>query len=315
MPRRKEGGSAKSFFSKVGNFLKPVAKAVSKPLIGLAKPIVTAGLSTFAPELAPAIAVGVDALGNMADKAIQGMGIRLTAIQAHRLRHGGEITVTRSALMPNRPTHSLTLHPERLQKLMGMIKENHPKIAMKLHEGEGVWDWVKKSAKSVGKALAPIAIKAGKKAFTDKYGDEYSGVADVLGNAAQEGISGMGVKSHRKRHRKSGGGVPLVKVSKSGIVSTTQHSLSEYVPVMGGAINTHGGMNQNENYVEYPIQLGSPYAKINSPAMNPFMPTHSQLSGYNPIYKRGGSFSPPGGGGIMPAGGHGGGILPAGARF
>ena len=259
--------------------------------------------------MAPAIAVGVDALGNMADKAIQGMGIRLTAIQAHRLRHGGEITVTRSALMPNRPTHSLTLSPERLQKLMGLVKENHPKIAMKLHEGEGVKEFFKgaynKVIKPIGKAIAPIAIKAGKKAFTDKYGDEYSGVADVLGNAAQEGISGMGVKSHRKRHRKSGGGVPLVKVSKSGIVSTTQHSLSEYVPVMGGAINTHGGMNQNENYVEYPIQLGSPYAKINSPAMHPFMPTHSQLSGYNPI-KKGGSFIPSG---------QGGGILPAGARF
>jgi hypothetical protein len=318
--RRKEGGNAKDFFRKVGNFLKPVAKAVAPSLINMAKPIVTAGLSSFAPEFAPAIALGVDALGNAGNRAIQGMGIRLTKKQAHHLRSGGEITITRSALVPNRPTHTLILHPERMERLANMVRENHPRVAMSLKEGEGIKDFFKgaynKVLKPIGKALAPIAINAGKKAFTDKYGDEYSGVADVLGNVANQGIQGMGTKSMRKRHRKSGGSA-YVPVASNGLVRE-----ESFVPVMygggvlhithGGAINTHGGMNANENYVEYPIQLGSPYAKIQSQSMNPFFANHNPYFQYSPI-KSGGSFMPSGGRGINPPGG-GGGINPAGYR-
>lgn len=322
MPRRrKEGGNAKDFFKKVGNFLKPVAKAVSKPLINMAKPVVTAGLSTFAPEFAPAIALGVDALGNAADRAIQGMGIRLTKKQAHHLRSGGEITITRSALVPNRPTHTLTLHPERLQRLAQMIQANHPRVAMSLKEGEGIKEFFKgaynKVLKPIGKALAPIAINAGKKAFTDKYGDEYSGVADVLGNVANQGVQGMGMKHKRKRHRKSGGST-YVPFTSNGLIMENDG----YVPTMsgggvlhithGGAINTYGGMNANENYVEYPIQLGSPYAKIHSQSMNPLFINHNPYSQYSPI--KGGSFMPSGGRGINPPGAGGGGINPAGYR-
>jgi len=311
--RRKEGGNAKDFFRKVGNFLKPVAKAVAPSLINMAKPIVTAGLSSFAPEFAPAIALGVDALGNAGNRAIQGMGIRLTKKQAHHLRNGGEITITRSALVPNRPTHTLILHPERMERLANMIRENHPRVAMSLKEGEGIKDFFKgaynKVLKPIGKALAPIAINAGKKAFTDKYGDEYSGVADVLGNVANQGIQGMGTKSMRKRHRKSGGST-YVPVASNGLI--VEHS--GYVPMMyGGMINTHGGMNANENYVEYPIQLGSPYAKMGSQSMNPFFANHNPYSQYSPI--KGGSFMPSGGRGINPpGGGGGGGINPAGYR-
>jgi hypothetical protein len=310
MPRRRhmEGEGAKDFFKKVGNFLKPVAKAVSKPLIQMAKPVVTGALSAYAPEFAPAIAVGVDALGNAADRAIQGMGVRLTAKQAHHLRCGGEITITRSALVPNRPTHTLVLHPERLQRLADMVRANHPRVALSLHEGEGIKDFFKgaynKVLKPIGKALAPMAINAGKKAFTDKYGDEYSGIADALGNAANSGIQGMGIKHHRRRHRKAGGGVPLVKVSHSGIVSETA---GDYVPVIGGAINTHIGMNANSNWVEYPTQLGSPYAKMGSQSMNPFFVNHNQYSQYTPINRIGRGINPPGGGqggSIVPAGQH-----------
>jgi hypothetical protein len=312
MVRRKEGGNAKDFFKKVGNFLKPVAKAVSKPLINMAKPVVTAGLSTFAPEFAPAIALGVNALGNAADRAIQGMGIKLTSKQAHHLRNGGEITITRSALVPNRPTHTLILHPERMDRLANMVRENHPRVALALKEGEGIKEFFKgaynKVLKPIGKALAPMAINAGKKAFTDKYGDEYSGLADVVGNAANQGIQGMGTKSMRKRRRKAGGSA-YVPVASNGLVKD-----DGFVPVMyGGAINTYGGMNANENYVEYPIQLGSPYAKMGSQSMNPFFANHNPYSQYSPI-KQGGSFMPSGGRGINPPGVGGGGINPAGYR-
>lgn len=319
--RRKEGGNAKDFFRKVGNFLKPVAKAVAPSLINMAKPIVTAGLSSFAPEFAPAIALGVDALGNAGNRAIQGMGIRLTKKQAHHLRSGGEITITRSALVPNRPTHTLVLHPERMEKLAQIIQANHPRVAMSLKEGEGIKDFFKgaynKVLKPLGKALAPIAINAGKKAFTDKYGDEYSGVADVLGNVANQGVQGMGMKHKRKRHRKSGGST-YVPFTSNGLIMENDG----YVPTMsgggvlhithGGAINTYGGMNANENYVEYPIQLGSPYAKMGSQSMNPFFANHNPYSQYSPI-KQGGSFMPSGRG-INPPGAGGGGINPAGYR-
>jgi hypothetical protein len=307
MPRRKhmEGEGAKDFFKKVGNFLKPVAKTLAKPAIDALKPIATGALSTLAPEFAPAIALGVNALGNSAERAIQGMGIRLTLHQAHRLRQGGDITVTRSALLPNRPTHSLTLHPERLQKLAEIIKANHPRVNLQLHEGEGLWDWTKKTAKAVGKALAPKAIDYGKKLFNDYTGGDYSGVADVLGNEVNKGIQGMGIKHHRRRHRKAGGGVPLVKVSHSGIVSETS---GEYVPVIGGAINTHGGMNSVGNFVVYPTQLGSPYAKMHSQSMNPFFVNHNQYSQYTPINRIGRGINPPGGG-------QGGSIVPAGMHY
>jgi hypothetical protein len=201
-----------------------------------------------------------------------------------------------------------------------MIRENHPRVAMSLKEGEGIKDFFKgaynKVLKPLGKALAPIAINAGKKAFTDKYGDEYSGVADVLGNVANQGVQGMGMKQHRKRHRKSGGST-YVPFTSNGLIMEQEG----YVPNMsgggvlhithGGMINTHGGMNANENYVEYPIQLGSPYAKMGSQSMNPFFANHNPYSQYSPI--KGGSFMPSGGRGINPPGG-GGGINPAGYR-
>jgi hypothetical protein len=57
----------------------------------------------------------------------------------------------------------------------------------------------------------------------------------------------------------------------------------------GGSIYPAGGSIYPAGYtssgkgIDTPIQLGSPYISIDSPAMKPFMPTHSQLSGYNPI--------------------------------
>jgi hypothetical protein len=52
----------------------------------------------------------------------------------------------------------------------------------------------------------------------------------------------------------------------------------------GGSIypaGKYGGMLATD--MDAPIQLGSPYINTNSPANNPFMPSHSQLSGYNKI--------------------------------
>jgi hypothetical protein len=314
MPRRKhhEGGSAKDFFKKVGNFFKPVVKAVAKPAIEALKPIATAGLTYLSPETAPLNAVAVNSLGNQLEHSIQGWGVKLTHHQAHKLHCGGEIVITRKALVPSRPTHILSLHPERLQKLADMVKANHPKVAMMLHEGEGIKEFMKSAYKHVikpiGKALAPVAIQAGKNYVNEKTDNKYSGLTDALGNAANKGIAGMGMKHHRRRHRRVGGGVPMVKVD-CGIVSETS---GEYVPVMGGAINTHGGMNANENYVTYPTQLGSPYAKSQSPAMNPFFSNHNQYAQYTPIMRMGTGINPPGGGGINPPGG--GGIYPAGYR-
>jgi hypothetical protein len=61
--------------------------------------------------------------------------------------------------------------------------------------------------------------------------------------------------------------------------------------------------------LDMPIQLGSPYQHIGSPAMNPFIPSHSQLSGFNPLPKTTGGvlsmgqgINPPGGYGINPPG-------------
>jgi len=322
MPRHHEGTGAKDFFKKVGNFLKPVAKVIAKPAIEALKPIATGAITAFQPELAVPGAIAVNSLGNMAEKAIQGWGLKLTLQQARRLRSGGDITITRSALLPNRPTHSMTLHPERLQRLAELVQANHPRVNLQLHEGEGLWDWTKKTAKAIGKALAPKAIDYGKKAFNDYTNNEYSGLVDLAGNEVNKGIQGMGIKSHRQRRRRVGGGTPLVKISQSGIVMGEPGGIGDYVRVRyGGAINTHGGLNSVGNFVQYPIQLGSPYAKIDSQTMNPFFVNHNQYAQYTPIHRLGSGINPPGGsggGGINPPGGgsgHGGSIVPAGMHY
>ena len=305
--RQEHGSGAKSFFNKLGSASKSVIKKIAKPVINALKPVVTTGITSIAgPEALPFAAIGSNMAGDALNNAIQGWGVKLTHHQHHKLMRGGEVTLTRKALLHSRPTHILSLHPERHERLSNLIAANHPKLAMQLHEGEGIKDFFVNTGKKIGKAFAPIAINYGKKAFNDYMGPGYEDIGNVLGDVANQGIQGMGIKSHRRHYRFSGGALHS---------HPRHHHMHMHHMMHGGAINTHAGFNSNENYINYPIQLGSPYQKMDSPAMNPFIPTHSQLSGYNPIYKRGGSFAPPGhGGGISPPGHGGGSIYPSGYR-
>jgi hypothetical protein len=143
------------------------------------------------------------------------------------------------------------------------------RTARKAYEGDGIFDVLK----TVGKAVAPVAI-------------------DLASNYAKDRIAGgamMGMRNRKKRVMGAGGS-PYVSMpyrqTMSNYGSEEGGSIypaggSIYPAGSGGSIYPAGAMSGRG--VDMPIQLGSPYQQVGSPAMSPFIPTHSQLSGYNPI--------------------------------
>ena len=139
----------------------------------------------------------------------------------------------------------------------GMKRKTARKAYEAPMEGEGVFDVLK----SVGKAVAPVAI-------------------DLASDYAKKRISGG-------RMRK----VPMSMGCGSPYVS------APYKQVMDiGLVENGGGINPAGSYgggiypagrygSGMPIQQGSPYINPNSPAMSPFMPTRG-IQSYDPIGKK-----------------------------
>jgi hypothetical protein len=155
-------------------------------------------------------------------------------------------------------------------------------------------------AKSVVRAAAPRVI--------DMAAEQAK--KSVAGGALAEGLSrglfgnkmfGMGVRS-RKKSVMMVQGAP--KVTKGdGLFGSAFKALApiaidlaseEAKRQAGGGIypagrNSYGGGMMVRGKYGYgvmpgdPIQLGSPYQQAHSPAMSPYIPMRSQLSGYNPI--------------------------------
>lgn len=218
-----------------------------------------------------------------------GLGI---SIHPHHLHHSGK--------------HIMVLHPTTLKKMMA----NHSKSRhhlLKLKKGEGFIDDLKRGLRKVGHTivhhtkpivkehLPAMAKKAGKfagTAFAKMLAEKYDldpELAEKYGTMAGEYVGEKG--GHHLAHQMGDG--------------LRRH---KHLRMHGGAVRTHSRQVVAPPEPSSVIQLGSPYARVDSPQMNPFFSNVNQNGGNNPLGRvhrsmSGGSFAPAGGRGFAPAGG------------
>ena len=200
---------------------------------------------------------------------------------------------------------------------------------------------LKKALKKVGKKAAPILKEVGKialregtkaagEALTEYTGDPAAGAAfERIANAGGDRLIQTG--SVKDALRGSAGsalnigmeqqGMGLPRRTRSGLRmgQGMAHLTPAYSVAMRSA-TTGAGFRVADGRMVTPaptpsdvIQTGSPFQRINSPAMSPFVPSSPQLAGQ--LGRRsGGSFYPAGtsGGSFMPAGTSGGSFMAAG---
>lgn len=213
-----------------------------------------------------------------------GLGI---VIHPHHLHHAGK--------------HIVVLHPTTLKKMHAAHQKRKHHL-LKFKKGEGFWDSLKRGVSHVAHTVAhhakPIikerlpamAKQAGKHAGTafgkmlaEKF-DLDPAMAEKYGSQAGEYLGEKG--GHHLAHNMGEG---------------LRHH--KHLRMHGGAVRT-----QSRHIVAPPeasgvIQLGSPYARVDSPQMHPFFSNVNQNGGNNPLGRvhrtmSGGSFSPAGGGGL-----------------
>jgi len=198
--------------------------------------------------------------------------------------------------------HIVVLHPTTLKKMHAAHSKGRHHL-LKLKKGEGIYDDIKRGLRKVGhtivhhakpiikEKLPAMAKAAGKHvgtAFAKMLAEKYDldpELAEKYGSMAGEYIGEKG--GHHLAHNMGEG---------------LRHR--KHLRRHGGSVRTH-----SRQIVEPPepsgdmIQLGSPYARVNSPQMNPYFSNVNQNGGYNPLGKRiGGHGFAPAGGGFSPAG-------------
>jgi hypothetical protein len=248
--------------------------------------------------------VAIDLASDYAKKKLSGgmmMPISLSGGQIRKLKKGGAITI-KPEMVSDVAEHALSLLPATAKKVMASLgKDKGMRLALKQGEdlihratGKGLFDVLK----SVGKVVAPIAIDlasdyAKKKVSGDGVLDVLKSVGkavapvaiDLASDYAKKGLTGgkMGMRN-RKKSVVGRGGSPYVSMPYKMAMSNYGAEEGGSIYPAGGGLYPAGirgkGMTTG---MGMPIQLGSPYIARDSPAMNPFIPTHSQLSGYNPI--------------------------------
>jgi hypothetical protein len=248
--------------------------------------------------------IPVDLQNHEVEALSMGMGI---VINPHHLRHGGK--------------HMLVLHPTSLKK-MHQAHQKRKHHLLKLKKGEGLWDLLKGGYKAVYNTVKPYVPKLGEHAgakagkmmasvlaskfdldpqMAEEIGSRLGGMAgNQAGKYITSGHTDPEYKSHNIHH------MVQDTVHKSHDAVDSQKAPKSVKMHIGGTIR----MSNNKTIVEPPppanpiTQLGSPYARVNSPQMNPPVPLRNQNGGYNPLGKAvggvmsGGSFAPAGGGGL-----------------
>lgn len=207
-----------------------------------------------------------------------GFGVDLSQAQMRSLKKGGAIQLKPSQMM-EQGKQLLQLLPQSAKKLMSALKKSKG-MRLLLKEGEDVVDRLTGGSifGSIFKAVAPMLIDAG---------------ASFLSRKARGGASAdvsMAYKDAMNRHSAGGGIFPAGRRG-SGLGSFLKKGISAIAPmaidagaeflkkkVSGRGIFPAGGAVMPS----MPIQLGSPYQSMSSPAMNPFVGT-TGLSGYAPI--------------------------------
>jgi hypothetical protein len=255
-------------------------------------------LKAVGKEVAP---IAIDLASEYAKKKLSGgmsMPLNMSAAQKRTLKKGGAITIKPEMVMED-AKQALAMLPATAKKVLQSLSKNKGiRVALKQGEdvidrmtGKGLFDVLK----AVGKEVAPIAIDVASQYAKKKVSGE--GVFDVLKAVGKEVAPlAIDVASQYAKKKVSGGSMKRVKVMNgcgSPYVSAPYKQVMEnyteggsFLPAGGAGIypaGKYGGMMMSG--CGMPIQLGTPYASMNSPAMHPFMPTHG-IQSYNPIGKR-----------------------------
>ena len=247
-----------------------------------------------------------------------GIPVMMSPAQLRKLKTGGAITINPSMIMEE-AKHAIMTAPDMIRKLMSAMKKGKGmRYTMRQGDqvidrrtGKGLFDIVKSVGKVVAPALIDIASQEAKKkvgsgrcsmggmigiptgAEAGRQAQDFKANYDAthtttIGPYSSTNAFGRGIKN-RKKSVMMVGGVPKVSKGGDGFMSSAFKALApvaidlateEAKRRIGGGIYPAGKYGRG---MEDPIQLGSPYLLSNSPAMSPFIPSHSQLSGYNPI--------------------------------
>ena len=287
----------------VGKTVAPVAKAVAPVLVDLASQEAKKQISGGAlPQQK-----FVDVLGAM--KGGMGIPVMMSSAQVRKLKSGGAIQIKPEMIKETAQTAIMAL-PATVKKIMSAISKNKG-VRYVMKQGEDLIDRMTGGSilGSAFKVLAPIAVDLASKEAQRRVGGglmDKSMVLDALKNTAKSAIKagvprlidavsseakrkveGMGIRS-RKKSVMSVGGVPKVSKGGDGLMSSAFKVLApvavdlatrEAQRQIGGGIYP-AGYSQGRGM---PVQLGSPFQSMESPAMSPFVPMRNQLNGYNPI--------------------------------
>jgi len=252
------------------------------------------------------------------------LSVHLTKPMIKKLMKGGAVDMSVKNLK-EQGKHLLKLAPEKAEELLKSLAE-HPKVKMALGHGEELihkltggaqvadpMDLVNKYApkiaeSAIGHLLTGIGMKSKKKAVRGRGGSPYVSAPyknamvsmDTYGGDLLDSIAN-GFKSVGKPYEAMVGVNPVSlgmdigenylgpALMNAGVGRGLKHHYAE-----------HGidGIRQSMDTMSMPIQLGSPYQHIGSPAMRPFQAHSPQTPNLIP-HTMGGSISPAGGGDIF----------------
>ena len=247
--------------------------------------------------------VAIDLASDYAKSKLGGMAmpINLSPAQKRTLKKGGAITI-KPEMISDVANQALAMLPATAKKVLGSLSKNKG-IRVALKQGEDVIDRMTGKglfdvAKAVGKVVAPIAIDLASKEAKRRVSGE--GVFDVLKSVGKAVAPiAIDLASDYAKKRVSGGRMRKVPMSMG---CGSPYVSAPYKQVMDLGLTENGGSIYPAGAGIYPaggagiypagryggampIQQGSPYISMNSPAMNPFMPTRG-IQSYDPINKK-----------------------------
>ena len=239
--------------------------------------------------------IAIDLASDYAKKRLSGgmaLPLMMSAAQKRTLKKGGAITI-KPEMISDVAQQALAMLPATAKKVLGSLSKNKGiRVALKQGEdvidrmtGKGLFDVVK----AVGKVVAPIAIDLASKEAKRRVSGE--GIFDVV-KAVGKAVAPVAIDlaSDYAKKRVSGGAMKRVSVMNgcgSPYVSKPYKQVMDSYSEGGSFVAAGGGIYPAGSYgrgIDMPIQQGSPYANINSPAMNPFIP-HRGIQSYDPIKK------------------------------
>jgi hypothetical protein len=240
--------------------------------------------------------IAIDLASDYAKKRLSGgmaMPINISAAQKRTLKKGGAITI-KPEMVSDVAQQALAMLPATAKKVLGALSKNKG-IRVALKQGEDVIDRMSGKGlfdvlKSVGKVVAPIAIDLASDYAKKKVSGE--GIFDVVKAVGKEVAPiAIDLASQYAKKKISGGAGKRVRMMNgcgSPYVSKPYKQVMDNYQEGGSFVAAGGGIYPAGNYgrgLDMPIQQGSPYANVNSPAMNPFI-SNRGIQSYNPINKK-----------------------------